>query len=199
MSPSEPMLSSGKNQRRTYYIKRPFQRSFILQFCSLMGLGCVLFAAFLYFYSTRTLTTAFVNSRLRVMSTSDFLMPALGLSALFVTALVTIAAAARLLIFSHRIAGPLSRLEKSAETIGAGNLNLHVRLRSKDQLQDLARSMDEMAADLRVRIQAVKEQTNRLGRLAAGSGGQAPGREELLKEIKDIQARLDEQIQHFQV
>ena len=199
MSPSEPILSSGKNQRRSYYIKRPFQRSFILQFCSLMGFGCVLFAAFLYFYSTRTLTTAFVNSRLRVMSTSDFLMPALGLSALFVTALVTIAAAARLLIFSPRIAGPLYRLEKSAETIGAGNLNLHVRLRSKDQLQDLARSMDEMAADLRVRIQAVKEQTNRLGRLAAGSGGQAPGREELLKEIKDIQARLDEQIQHFQV
>ena len=59
--------------------------------------------------------------------------------------------------------------------------------------------MDDMAADLRVRIQAIKEQTDRLGRLTSGSGGQGLGRDDLLKEIRDIQARLDEQVRHFQV
>ena len=186
------------NQRRNYYIKGAFQRNFILQFCALIGLACFLFAGFLYFYSNQTLTTAFVDSRLRVMSTSDFLMPALGMSVLLVTVLATILAAARLLIFSHRIAGPLYRLEKSAETIGAGNLNLRVRLRSEDQLQDLAQSMDDMVGDLKVRIQAIKEQSDRLGRLTVQT---SPGTEseELFKKLKDIQARLDEQIRHFQV
>lgn len=194
-SPAKP--EPPKNQRRNYYIKRPFQRSFILQFCSLIVFACILFGTFLYFYSTRALTTAFIDSRLRVMSTSDFLMPALGLSALFVTALATIIAAARLLIFSHKIAGPLYRFEKSVETIGAGNLNLRVRLRSQDQLQDLAHAMDEMAGDLKMRIQAIKAQVDRLGRVTAGNGGSAQA--ELLKELKDIQARLDEQVRHFQV
>ncbi len=195
---SSEQNKSPQNKRRNYYIKRPFQRSFILQFCLLIVAGCGLFGTFLYFYSRSTLTTAFIDSRLRVMSTSDFLMPALGMSALFVTALVTLAAAARLLIFSHRIAGPLYRLEKSVETIGTGNLNLRVRLRSQDQLQDLAQSMDGMAADLRTRIQAMKEQIDRMGRITA-IGSLGAGREELLKELKDIQSRLDEQVRHFQV
>lgn len=193
---SESLPPKIKNQRRNYYIKQRFQRSFIIQFCFLIGIGCVLFTVFLYFYSRSTLTTAFINSRLQVMSTSDFLMPAFGMSAIFVTALVTLAAGARLLIFSHRIAGPLYRLEKSAETIGTGNLSLRVRLRSQDQLQDLAQAMDEMAGDLRGRIQAMKEQIDRLGRITGGAG---PSREELLKELKDIQSRLDEQVRHFQV
>src|SRR3989338_2106674 len=194
-----PKPAPLSNQRRNYYIKRPFQRSFILQFCSLIIFACILFGAFLYVYSTRALTTVFIDSRLRVMSTSDFLMPALGLSALLVTAIATVIAAARLLIFSHKIAGPLYRFEKSGETIGAGNLNLRVRLRSQDELQDLAHAMDEMAADLKVRIQAIKEQVDRLGRMTAGSSGGGPGQAELLKELKDIQARLDEQVRHFQV
>ena len=196
-SPSSP--EPLKNQRRNYYIKRPFQRSFILQFCSLIVLACVLFVVFLYFYSTRALTTAFIDSRLRVINTSDFLMPALGLSAFIVTALATVTAAVRLLIFSHKIAGPLYRFEKSVETIGAGNLNLRVRLRSQDQLQDLAHAMDEMAGDLKIRIQAIKAQVDRLGRVTAGSSGGEAVQEALLKELKDIQARLDEQVRHFQV
>ena len=196
--PGSASQFQAPNKRRTYYIKRAFQRTFILQFCSLIVFGCGLFGVFLYFYSSRALMTAFIDSRLRVMSTSDFLMPALGMGALFVTALVTIIAALRLLIFSHRIAGPLYRLEKSAETIGAGDLSLRVRLRSADQLQDLAHSMDEMVSDLRTRVQAIKKQTERLDKLTSGSNASL-GREELLKELKDIQARLDEQVRHFQV
>ena len=130
------------------------------------------------------------------MSTADFLLPAIGLTALLMTALTTFLAATRLLLFSHQIAGPLYRLEKTAKEIGAGDLNIKIRLRAKDQLQDLARSMDEMAADLRGRLQKIRQETDRLKQVTQ-SGSSIPP--EVLKQLGEIQARLDEQVSHFQV
>ncbi len=193
-----PTPQNPKNLRRQYYIKRPFQARFILQFSGLIVLGCLLFTGALYFYSARTLTTAFVHSRLTIMSTSDFLLPALGITALIVTASVTFFAAARLLMFSHQIAGPLYRLEKSAEQVGGGRLNFRVQLRSKDQLQDLAKSMDEMVSDLRVRMQKIKHETDRLKEVA-GQASKVSGSQEWAKTLSDIQNKLDEQVSYFQV
>ena len=99
------------NRRRQYYIKREFQRRFILQFCGVVAIGCALFGTIMYAYATRTLTTAFIDSKLRVMSTADFLMPALAFTTVVVMALVALAAGMRLLLLSHKIAGPLYRLE----------------------------------------------------------------------------------------
>ncbi len=197
---TDPIKSSGRqNQRRQVYINGPFQSRFIIQFCSLIVLGGALFSLFVYYYSRPSLTTAFVDSRLRVMSTADYLLPALGLIALFVTAIITFLAAMRLLIFSHKIAGPLYRLEKTAQAVGEGNLNQKIRLRAQDQLQDLAQSMDVMVADLRMRLQIIKRETERLKQLRTEVQRSRSAPDEILKQLGEIQSNLDEQVNHFQV
>jgi len=187
------------NRRHQRYIKRAFQRRFIVQFCLLMVLGCAVFGTALYLYGTRTLTTAFIDSKLRVMSTGDFLLPALAICTLAMAGAVALVAAVRLLFFSHQIAGPLYRFEQTAKAIGNGDLSGEVRLRDGDELQDLARSMGGMVTDLRARVQEVQAQTRRLGDVIAQAKHQSAAPQELLEALQDSQVRLDEAISRFRV
>ena len=191
--------SSASERRRKKYINPPFQNQFIFQFSFLMVLGCAAFAFSLYFYSQQTLTTAFVNSKLRVMNTSEFLLPALILISLVVTAVVSFVSGLRLLLFSHRIAGPLYRLEKSAQAIGGGNLNLQIRLRSGDELQEFARSMDGMVRELRSRAVQIKKHSDRLQDII-GRADQIPGiPKDILQALRDTQRELNQAVSHFRV
>ncbi len=196
---NEPKNPSKLNRRRQLYVKKKFQRSFIFQFSFLMLLGCVAFGLALYLYSTQTLTTAFIQSKLKVMSTADFLLPALILTTLTVSGAVAFFAALRLLLFSHKIAGPLYRLEKTAQAIGNGNLNLQVKLRSDDELQDFAESMDGMVRDLRARAEKIRSQVERLRGVVLQAEKISAFPQEILKELKDTRDQLDEAVSHFQV
>lgn len=191
--------SPNPERRKKTYIKPIFQRRFILQFLSLIVLGLAVFSISVYIYSQQTLTTAFINSKLRVMTTGDFLLPALLVMAFIITAVVSVVTGLRLLLFSHKIAGPLYRLEKTAEAVGEGNLNLEVRLRSGDELQEVAQSMDTMVRELRSRTQVIKKQNDRLLELIRQCekiGGMPP---ELLRSLRETQAELSQAVSHFQV
>ena len=194
-----PLKQSGRNQRRQHYISGSFQRRFVLQFCALVIGGCVVFGMLLYVYASRTLTTAFVHSKLRVMSTADFLLPALGFSTVIVAMLVAIVAAARMVFLSHRIAGPLYRLEKTADAIGNGDLSLQIRLRNGDELKALAKSMDGMVGDLHARVRQIREQTQRLQEILAQANQRAAMPPELLQQLQDTQGRLHDAISRFRV
>lgn len=195
---SHPRQSFTESRRR-YYVKPAFQARFILQFSLLMVLGCVGFAALIYLYGTQTMTTAFVHSKLRVMRTADFLLPALGLMTLFVASLVAVVAALRLLRFSHKIAGPLFRLERAARQIGGGDLSGPMRLRAGDELQGLADSMGGMAGALRSQIQEIKAQHDRLGRLLLQVKHHPSVPAELVRDLEETQVRLDGAISRFRV
>lgn len=153
-------------RRRIRIIKMEFQRNFILKFCVIIILSALIIASIVYALSMSSATTVFENSRLEVKSTADFILPLLILSSLVaiiaagsITAIVT-------LFISHRIAGPLYRLEKDIAEVNNGNLNVEIRVRKKDELQDLARSLNLMLKSIRNTLaETVKELQN----IAAGA------------------------------
>ena len=67
------------------------------------------------------------------------------------------------LILSHRIAGPVFRIEAVLQDIGKGNLDVKVSLRKRDELKDLAETVNTMTDDLKdiraSRQKAIKELT----------------------------------------
>ena len=193
---SEKMASE---RRRKKYINPPFQNQFILQFAALILLGCIAFAFSLYFYSQQTVTTAFIHSKLRVMNTAEFLFPALILTTLAVTAMVSFFSGFRLLLFSHRIAGPLYRLEKSAEAIGRGDLALQIRLRTGDELQEFARAMDGMVRDLRSRAIQIQKQNERLHQIILRAEQAQGFPKDILEPLRDTQRELNEIISRFRL
>lgn len=53
------------------------------------------------------------------------------------------------LLLSHRIAGPVFRIEKVLKDVGKGNLNVSLQLRKKDELKSMADTINDMTAALR--------------------------------------------------
>lgn len=186
------------NRRWLYYIKPAFQRRLIAQFCLLALTACAAFGGAVYWYATRTLTTAFVHSKLRIVSTADFLLPALVVTVVLIGGTAAVVAAVRLLIFSHQIAGPLYRVEQAARAIGRGQLASDIHLREGDALQDVADSMNGMAADLRRQMHEIRSRAQYLRELVLQARRAAAAPPELLQQLEQAQAQLDEAIGHFQ-
>jgi len=149
-------MANFNNRRRNYYIKKEFQRNFIMKFCFLVALGSLISGAIIYAMSRATVTTTFENSRLVIKSTADFILPSVLLSSAvvmisigFVTILIT-------LLTSHKIAGPLYRLEKDVDEVAAGNLKMAFGLRQGDEIKALAASLNNMVRELRGRVTDIK-------------------------------------------
>lgn len=49
---------------------------------------------------------------------------------------------------SHRIVGPMKRIKQTLEAIGKGDFSQRITLRQGDALEDLARSINQMAINL---------------------------------------------------
>ena len=199
MNPSEEVALRAVSRRRQVYMRGSFQRRFILQFCGVVVAGCVLFGIVLFQYSSQTLTTAFVRSRLHVMSTSDFLLPGLGFATLIVTALVALLAAGRVLVLSHRIAGPLYRLEKAARAMGQGDLSFRVRLREGDELQGFAEVVDQTISGLRHQVQEVGSCSAKVRAVVAEMNHNPSVPKRLVEELEDAQQKMEESLARFRL
>ena len=62
------------------------------------------------------------------------------------------------IFYSHRIAGPLFRFQKSLQEIAGGDLSGRIHLRQRDQLGDLGESINLMAQAMDQRVAQLKKE-----------------------------------------
>ena len=156
------MSEDFRNKRRNYFINRPFQAKFILKFCFLVVIGSVVSGGIVYLMSKSTVTTSFENSRLVIKSTADFVLPAVLLAGSVVLVITGLGAIAVTLFTSHRLAGPLYRLEKDVEEVARGNLKKRFQLRKTDEIKPLAVSLQKMTDILRKNVEMIKKDVDGL-------------------------------------
>ncbi len=187
-------------KRRKFFIDRKFQSKFIIKFCLLIILACILFGGLIYLLSSETTTTTFENSRLVIKSTADYLLPLLALTSLVTIIIVGLAMIITTLFISHKIAGPAYRFEKVANTIASGDLTLDVSLRPKDQLQPIAKGLTEMIKKLRSQVLKIKE---RISELTAYVEKIKSSQDEKLKphmiDLEKIINELNKEIKYFKL
>ena len=172
------METTFRNRRRNYFIKKKFQLHFIIKFCSLVITGTIASGVIIYMMSRSTVTTVFENSRLVIKSTAEFILPAVLLSSIVVTVVIGLATIFITLFTSHRIAGPLYRIEKDVGEVASGNLKKSFNLRQTDEIKPLAEALNEMAKNLRSEMEKIKCDIAELENLAAGT--------ELKKKIEKL-------------
>lgn len=175
-------------RRRIYFIKKRFQGNFILKFCMLVIVGSIVSGIIIYTMASTTVTTTFEGSRLRIKSTADYILPAVLLSGAVVVVFIGLATVAVTLFTSHKIAGPLYRMEKDVEEVTSGNLTKKFNLRQTDEIKALAESLDKMTQSLRANIAEVKQGLSDLESALAASPG-AP--KELKEKLKNVKAALE--------
>jgi methyl-accepting chemotaxis protein len=154
-----------KSIRRQYFINRSFQSEFILKFCGLVILGSIIFGVILYVFSKNTLTTSFENSRLVVKSTADYIFPGLLFGGVIVAIIIALASSIVVVLMTHRIAGPMYRFEKYINEIGSGKLYTGLKIRKKDQFQNLVTSLNNMTDDLKRGLIKVNDVSRKLDSL----------------------------------
>ncbi len=179
-----------KYRRRNYFINRGFQTEFILKFCGLVALSSVIFGVILYTLSSRTLTTTFENSRLIVKSTADYILPAILFGGTIVALVTALAASIVVILMTHRVAGPIYRFEKYAQKVGNGEFLPDLKIRKKDQFQNLVNAFNNMTQGLSAGLLKVVTVSEKLdGLIDELSDGSS--REMLLKDdIKKVVSEL---------
>jgi methyl-accepting chemotaxis protein len=107
------------------------------------------------------------------------------------------------ILVSHKIAGPLFRIQKYIKSVSVGDLSARLTLRKGDELHDLAACINEMTNDLKNRVKKLKSLVNmsnlELDKLKRALGKELPEInvvktevEDLTKTLKELDDRLSE-------
>lgn len=190
--------------KRKQYLVKDFQTKFVLRFCSLVTLAVLLLAVGLYFWSADSTTTVFENSRLVVKSTQDFMLPTILVMTLVSIFLACLVSIVTIFLFSHRVAGPMIRIESHLKGMSEGQLSRKVMLRSSDEIQDVADAVNDMMMALASRVDEFKQEFARLEKidrdLVALWESKRVGHKKLepvICELKEIEASLQEKLDYF--
>lgn len=173
-------------RRKQHFIKKGYQTRFIFRFCLLVLVGAVISSVLLYLFGQGSLTSTFENSRLTVRSTSAAILPAVIYTNLITLGLITVATSFVVLYLSHKIAGPLYRFEKELIEIAEGDLTKVIHLRRKDEVTDMAESLNKMTASLRKRLLELQEELDEAARLAE----EEKASDRLVEKIKQAQTTV---------
>ena len=193
-------------KRKQYFINKTFQSEFIVKFCGLVIMGSVVFGIILYLFSKHALTTSFENSRLVIKSTADYIFPGLLFGGVITAIITALAAGAVVMLMTHRIAGPMYRFERYINEIGSGRLYSDLKIRKKDQFQNMAGSLNKMTHDLKLGLLEVNDVSDELDKLieelSASSSREILLREDIKRivgELKKDKQNLSRALEHFKI
>lgn len=181
-------MSNNKHsyKRRHYFVKKGFQSRFILKFCLIILAGVIISTGLLFLFSQDTLTSSFHQSRLIVRNTALAIFPSVLYTNLITLGLITIATIIVTVFSSHKIAGPMYRFEKELKEIEEGDLTKNIKLRSKDQITDMAVGLNKMVAGLHEKVFAIQSDAKQL--LESASKGNVP--EGFVKELNRLYKKI---------
>ena len=179
-----------KNKRRIYIINKKFQFKYLFIILSVMLISvmAVTFSTFYVVWNSvlnEFLSVPEVSSRLGeiLFRTSRLiLVPVFLLAAIFTFAGV---------FLSHKIAGPIYRVERVAEEIGKGNLGIKVKFRKGDDLHHLADSLNKMLANMKGMIVSEKETTQELLEICERLNDDIEKKNNLEEDVKETIIKIN--------
>lgn len=175
-------------------IERGYKADFIIKFCLLVIIGAMLSGLFLFFIWEREVGITYSKAISTLVSVRGLLIPAIVVSILLQVLLISLISIGLTLLVSHKIAGPIYRLEKDLEVIGQGDLTVNIRFRSRDQIHKLAESFNQMTQDLNGKARGIMDAESTVRMWQRRLEDEA-GREEFsIEEIETILRGLRQQV-----
>lgn len=142
--------------RRQYIINPEFQMRFIAKFCLIVGLAAIIIAACVLWLTDNSTTVTIENTHVVVKNTVDLIYPIVFQSFLIASLFSALAVAFLSMFMTHKVAGPLYRLQIDVDRIKDGDYRAEFKVRSSDQLIPFAESLSEMSTAIRTRNVALK-------------------------------------------
>lgn len=181
-----------KFQRKTVLVKRALQLKYIMMVFLSVLVASLIVGGDIYYSLSRALLTECPGAADRVAQFNTVLMVK---TAMYLGLMLLIS-----LYVSHRFAGPIYRFEKSAQTVGGGDLTHRVSLRTGDELMELQEEFNGMAAALQALVQKDRNLAQRLiERLDEFSKKLPENAEACRQEVKDLKVELAHLTKSFKI
>ena len=179
-------------RRKKYFVKPGFQSRLTAIFILIVIIVANIVGALVYGFSVSQLEDRLVKES-KLPLDSNQLGQAL-LPGVILAELISIFVVAFICIFvTHTIAGPVYRMERVTHSIGEGDLTNFIKLRPKDELKDLADSMNEMTMGLRNKVILFKETTDKIkaGIEIAKNTKKTDNLDDVLEAVQSMKAALE--------
>jgi nitrate/nitrite-specific signal transduction histidine kinase len=132
--------------RRHYFINKKLQVKYILLTIAFLLVYtllfvCLLLAPYIYSLTVNIPLEEQAQAARMLLNLHNSIWPILGVVILIMSFMT--------IYITHRIAGPVYRLKSILDEVAGGNLDIHLNLREKDDLKELAGKMNRLIDDLR--------------------------------------------------
>ncbi len=142
---------------RTNYIGKAFQAKTALNTGIMIMASAAVLSAAIYMFLNEDISGGF-SEALQTIETLRFSLPfAIGLSEAAALGILTMGIIVLELFMSHRLAGPLWKMERTALQVAGGDLSSDVNLREKDEAKELAVQVNSMILGLREKVSGIRE------------------------------------------
>jgi len=159
------MAARYKRSIKNYFIKKDYQGRFALVIFAAAILSCLLLLSLLAFFSADTMTISYSNNDLQFGRTPWMLFKSAAaanwLFLLIGGTLMVLAA----IVGTHRIAGPLCRLERSLTSMAEGDLTDTLSLREKDEGKELAKKINDFNKTLSTKLSEIDRNAEAINNL----------------------------------
>lgn len=147
-------------------VEKSFKLRFALWLCVLTVAGAVVLTSFLYFATSKSLGGTYGEAIYVIHDLRIKIFPLIFSSfySILILAVTTLSIAVISIFFSHKIAGPIYRLEKNLELIGSGDLTVNTKFRANDQLESLEEDINGMVRSLNYRVRGCAEALDEIKR-----------------------------------
>jgi methyl-accepting chemotaxis protein len=141
-------------KRRKYFIKDVSQMRLIMKVYFILLFTMFISNTIFYFIGNKELTESYFQAHLAIRQTMDILLPAI----IIVSALGLLSAFVIVLLFTHRIVGPVYRMRLLANKIKDGDFTTKVSFRAKDELKELEGIMNDTLEKLGNKVSEVQKE-----------------------------------------
>lgn len=192
-------------KRRNYFINKELQGRQVLIYFSMVVFGTVLFSLLFGVITTNTMSISYDNYTLQVGTTPRVLFHKFFTAEWLFILVGGLTVAIIAIFLSHRVAGPLYKLEHSVDAMIHGNFADPIFLRRKDEGQALAEKLNQLNNMLSTKIHEMRHLNKRMERHlheldadAAGSGDCDKARI-VLQEMARVNGQLRKLLYDFSI
>jgi HAMP domain-containing protein len=177
--PARAIAGEGESARgdEVRNVRLRFQFHWILQFSAVSLLGSAVLLAFMKRAFTTDLGKDFKAAFFILKHYRELLLPILGFSVLFYMVVASVLAGFVVLLLSHRIAGPLFRLERFAEHLSRGDLSFSLRAGRGEELRNLLAAAERLQGKLVGELAALDAHLARVDEAWESLDAAEPGRQ----------------------
>ncbi|GMR04216.1 MAG: hypothetical protein BMS9Abin23_0107 [Thermodesulfobacteriota bacterium] len=187
-----------KAVKSSVLVDKEFKLRFGLKFCLFTIAGFFVMTLFLYSVTSRSLVGSYGEAIYTIynLRINIFSLVFASFYSIAILVFVALSIAVISIFFSHKMAGPLYRIEKDLDLLRSGDLTVETRLRDKDQLMLLAGEQNRMVRSLnhivRTSLDALSEMERAEEKIYALLGdGSKPSKEEISRALKDLASGVD--------